>query len=50
MHYTKELKKKSRNPNVNNVSDRLGDLIDNGVTERVYKNTVKKGSLKNLKI
>lgn len=27
--------------NVPRVSDRLGNLIDNGVVERVYKNTIK---------
>jgi len=27
--------------NVNTTSDRVGDLIDNGVTERTYKSTIK---------
>ncbi len=31
---------------INKTSDRLGDLIDNGITDRVYKSTIKNPNIK----
>ena len=38
--------RKKIDPKVNQVSDRVGDLIDNGITDRVYKSTIKYPNIK----
>ncbi len=38
--------RKKVDPRVNRTSDRVGDLIYDGITERVYKSTIKNPKIK----